>query len=749
MDRLLDLAQFDLWSLKLESNWISVPGARLARADMAHKTTRFSGKRMFFVLMLLLHLCWRSPCSKTLDMVDVYSPELNCSEGLLNCKVTLVSLYEGVLLDPEGPVNITQVDLRAVLCCTQEQLCEACLQLTITLTEVVGDLEQSGDSTELFLSTQQIVEASGYFMSREALVKICFSSPGSGDLCKTLQFTFPRSHIAHTSTHKLLLREKVTFGAPVLVRVLAQMKEYRHNITIPSLEKVCSLNPESSHIKDCDVPSLQVVMDEKTEVIRLKVEDSAKEKTLMCQMMWDETPGAMLPMCKDKTEIVISFNSAAPCLCFQVWWQDNKVRRKYCPFKNQQDAMERMKHSVSLALMESARGGNSMLLWNVSAPCSLKADVWLCKRDVVSGECQEVTGSRQKLDGHAGWVTSQGERWKTGVFNWSSHPLLCLQIKLDGIQTQLDPYCPFAVSRWHWIVLLLVALLLVFLSMLGACCIQGVIKELPWRWSKDDDVKGAVGGGHVVLLYPPDDEQALPGLMCHLGSSLQALGCNVSLDLWSHAELSVLGPVPWLHSRLDQLQRHGGKVILVLTQAARRRAEEWGAKTWERFTTNQRDTDSSTNSNCVDVFSASLSCILADYLQGRAGERFMLVQFESLPPEGVCQPLPELFRGLHVYSLPSQSLGFLTELAGARQMATSSSRRKRAHGLRMASRALARGLSGFTAGTAVLRLASMPQSCVGAREEEDAAETMPLQPYLITPPSSPDTNPKVCQMDWV
>uniref|UniRef100_A0A3B4T6U9 protein disulfide-isomerase n=1 Tax=Seriola dumerili TaxID=41447 RepID=A0A3B4T6U9_SERDU len=42
----------------------------------------------------------------------------------------------------------------------------------------------------------------------------------------------------------------------------------------------------------------------------------------------------------------------------------------------------------------------------------------------------------------------------------------------------------------------------------------------------------------------------------------------------------------------------------------------------------------------------------------------MLVQFESLPPEppGGFRPLPELFRGLHVYSLPSQSLGFLTEL---------------------------------------------------------------------------------------
>ncbi|XP_072306335.1 interleukin-17 receptor C [Eucyclogobius newberryi] len=626
---------------------------------MARETIKVPAK---LVLMSLLLLCRRSPCTEALDMldmIDMNTPELTCSQGLQDCNVTRVRLFDAVT-DQEGPqVNITQVDLRAVLCCEGKKLCVPCLKVIIHLSEVVEDLWDS----------KQQREASG--------------------------------------------------------------------------QEVCSLNLESSRVKDCEVPNFLVDIDQKTEVIRLKLIDSEKQKKLMCQMMWDETPGEMIPMCDVGKEIVISLNSAAPCLCFQVWWQDNKLRRNYCPFKNQQAAMERMLQNVSLALTEYARGGRPVLFWNVSAPCRLKGDVWLCKRDVqVSGACLEVTGSRLKLDEQAK---------KTGEFNLSSHPQLCLQIKLDRVNSDLDPYCPFEVSRWRWIVVLLVALLLVFLSILGACRIQGLIKGFAWRWLKDDDVKGAVGGGHVVLLYPPDDEQALPGLMCHLGSSLQALGCSVSLDLWSHAELSVLGPVPWLHSRLDQLQRQGGKVVLVLTQAAKRKAEAWGARSWERFSTNQKDSDSSTSSNCVDVFSASLSCILADYLQGRAGERFMLVQFESLPPEEeVCQPLPELFRGLHVYSLPSQSLGFLTELAGARQMATSSTRLKRAHGLRMASRALARGLSGFTAGTAVLRLAVMPQSCVGTGEkEEDAAETMPLQPYLITPPSSPDTDPKVSQMDWV
>lgn len=256
----------------------------------------------------------------------------------------------------------------------------------------------------------------------------------------------------------------------------------------------------------------------------------------------------------------------------------------------------------------------------------------------------------------------------------------------------------------------------------------------------------------MVLLYPSDEDndKRLPGLLCHLGLSLQSLGFTVSLDLWSQAELSALGPVPWLHSRLDQLQRQGGKVVLVLTQATWTRAEEWGARSCEKNGSKNREMEAEPggsyppSSRHVDVFGASLSCILADYLQGRAGERFMLVQFESLPPEppGGFRSLPHLFCGLHVYSLPSQSLGFLTELAGTKKMASASARRKRAGGLRMASRALAQKLSGFTAGTNVFRLAGMSQGCVGG-EVEDTGETVPLKSYLITPPSSPESNTKV------
>lgn len=285
-------------------------------------------------------------------------------------------------------------------------------------------------------------------------------------------------------------------------------------------------------------------------------------------------------------------------------------------------------------------------------------------------------------------------------------------------------------------------------------CAQHTLTQNPLSFSV------AVGGGHVVVLYPPDGDQALLVLVCRLGSSLQALGFSVSLDLWSQAELGVLGPVPWLHSRLDRLQRQGGKVVLILTHTAWERAVEWGSRGWERDVPRKRNREAGEEeepeSGCCastpysDVFSASLSCILADYLQGRAGERFVLVQFESMPPQptGCSRPLPELFRGLQLFSLPSQSLGFLTELAVGGRGASSSGRRRRAGGLRVASRALAGGLRGFTAGSTVLHLAGLSQDCVGVGAE-DPWETVPLQPYLTAPPSSPDSCPKASGMEWV
>lgn len=173
----------------------------------------------------------------------------------------------------------------------------------------------------------------------------------------------------------------------------------------------------------------------------------------------------------------------------------------------------------------------------------------------------------------------------------------------------------------------------------------------------------AAGSVEVLLVYPPNADHRITELVCHLSSSLSTLGFNVSLDLWSRSEINALGPIPWLHSRLDQVQISGGRAVLVLTPNTCERANEWGCRgEGGNYEQNEVNADF-ISSTCLELFNASLSCILADYLLGQAGKRFMLVQFEAQLPGSHGQvTLPEFFQGLPLFSLPSQSLGFLMEL---------------------------------------------------------------------------------------
>lgn len=131
-------------------------------------------------------------------------------------------------------------------------------------------------------------------------------------------------------------------------------------------------------------------------------------------------------------------------LFVQVWWKGKALRRQFCPFKNQQgkkpiylcqtehkiklhnkwfpsiavfifsDALERMQNNVSVSVAEcQMREGGTGLSWNVTAPCRLEAEVWLCKKDLPGGQCEEVTGSRQKLHNyvHAGWSATRNGHW--------------------------------------------------------------------------------------------------------------------------------------------------------------------------------------------------------------------------------------------------------------------------------------------------------------------------------------------------
>lgn len=78
------------------------------------------------------------------------------------------------------------------------------------------------------------------------------------------------------------------------------------------------------------------------------------------------------------------------------------------------DVLERMQHNVSVSMAEcQIREGGTELCWNVTAPCRLQAEVWLCKNDLAGGQCEEVTGSRQWVHDHSGWSATRAGHWVT------------------------------------------------------------------------------------------------------------------------------------------------------------------------------------------------------------------------------------------------------------------------------------------------------------------------------------------------
>ncbi|XP_029108319.1 uncharacterized protein LOC114910601 [Scleropages formosus] len=722
------------------------------------------------VLLLCPRPCSPSPSPSSaghLDKVELGAgSRLTCAQVLTDCRVT----DELIGTPSSGPVDLGRVELRAVLCCTAGAECVPCMKIVTHLTvtertelELLGDDDddddddndsehvddiEGGDDDEydrtenegkeegsvsgpdapptlpgekrnkrknatlsLQLSGPVPVETGATLppaaRSAESPVslRVCHGVPHLFPTCKRVEFTVPagaaQGHEQPEVWFSLVVSEKVLFDSQVTVWVLQQ----NFSLTFPSKKDVCSpaLHQVVTH---CDVPALRTVIDRQNAAVTLQLDDRDARRALdvgLC-IKYGDRDRCSYRQWKSTEKITLPLSSVVPCMCFQVWWiQKDSLRVQMCPFLNRTEFLQNVWDNISVSVRPSqTHEDEAVLEWTVSAPCRLEAELWPCRMGAAeASRCREVEGMRQSL---------QGERQKSGwFFHLQPHPSLCAQMKVKGKDVELGPYCPLASARSRWSLVVLFVIMVVCIGILAMYLLHGTLKRLVSRWFKDSSIRGAVEGGQVLLLCPPDSDPRVAALVCQLGSSLSHLGFCVSLELWSRRELSALGPVPWLHSRLDRLQRHGGKAALLLTQAAWQRAHEWARSEPESAPRSPARTD---------VFGASLSCVAADRLQGRAGERFVLARFEALPPVplGAGQPLPEPFRGLALYSLPSQSLGFLTELAGAAG-GRGQSRRRRAGGLRAASRALALGLR-----------------ATGTSGGGDTWETVPLQRWALEGP---------------
>nr|XP_058933638.1 interleukin-17 receptor C isoform X5 [Kogia breviceps] len=426
--------------------------------------------------------------------------------------------------------------------------------------------------------------------------------------------------------------------------------------------------------------------------------DVPEEQRFGLSLYWNQVPGPAKPWwhrnLTGPQTITLNHTDLVPCLCIQVWrLEPDSVRTSICPFREDPRAHRNLWRAARLQLLPPRA-------WRLDAPCSLPAEATLCWQAPDGGPCQplvpplplenvtvNVSGWEKQELQECLWADSLGplkddmllvetrgpqdNRSLCALEPSGCTPLLsrastraarlggpllqdvqsgqCLQLWDDDLGALWA--CPmekYIHRRWAlvWLACLLLAAVLFLLLLLKKNHVKGWLRLL-----KEDVRAGAAAGSRAALLLYSADDAGFERLVGALASALFQLPLRVAVDLWSRRELSAQGPLAWFHAQRRQTLQEGGVVILLFSPGAVALCREW-----------LQDATSAPGAHGPhDAFAASLSCLLPDFLQGRAPGRYVGAYFDRLlSPDAV----PALFRSVPVFSLPSQLPDFLGTLQG-------------------------------------------------------------------------------------
>ncbi|XP_030632798.1 interleukin-17 receptor C [Chanos chanos] len=629
---------------------------------------------------------------------------ITCPQGLTNCVV------EDIILPKSNPEGVRNLMVEPLSCCIDNRTCRPCLNISIqfdisSLSSLMptdgeddpdGSYEASGMDEEIHSSDLNSQESKHTLCS----VTMSLTPAGSTPQYQRIEFTVaPTALKESNNTRWLTLVECADMYFETELQI--SIGSFHKPVILDKTKNVCS-GFSGTHM-ECDVPKLKVHIDQPKGVISLHptgLNMCMKQKQGYCRN-WTSSNGT------------IPVHSATPCQCFQVWRNGCLYRSESCPFTNMSELWWNVWSNVSLSVaLAKDNRGREVLNWNVTAPCRLEAELWPCQLGAGPGRisCREVEGFRQSIHPNSTWNENRTGPWTSGSFeNINPNLPLCVKLKVNGMKGSLGPWCPLETQRRHWSFFILIPLLVLCVAALGI--------YLLW-----DPHKG--GRGNVLLLHSSDTDPKFRELVCCLGTALVNLGFHVSLDLWKKMELGSLGPGPWLHAQLDHLSSQGGKTLVVLTQSACERAESF-CEHWKEKKSTGNHEPSSIHS---DVFAAALSHVLSARINGCAGQRFILVHFESHPlfPLWNRQKVLELFGELPFYQLPKDTQGLLAELSVGRQPGARGKWRQ-IWWLKEASKRVVQALHSLGCGPRGLKPPTLSPDTPICMRIEDKEENVPLQ----------------------
>ncbi|KAI7795249.1 uncharacterized protein il17rc [Triplophysa rosa] len=630
-----------------------------------------------------------------------HNPQNNiiCPQGLLNCSVKPTDPLRAHDVDC-GPVLLCSLTVKSKLCCYDEH-CKPCLWINVQLTFIPdAEFEEDGEGSgydhdnrgawdsgcvSLPDNTTKGQSATDYhlcehqlgYQGMPAAVTICYNSAGKlPTLCKRLDFIVSSARGHNTFKMTLVEYEDVDFGKKmkISVRSFSQSAE----VEVPTLKTVCS-SPLHKHITECKGPRVSYVLDKQDGVVKVNYEAGDASEPQLCMKRGKEGK------CRRLTSNVIPLELITDCTCFQAWKQGSG-RVEFCPFEQNQEFKENVLRNVSVLVYHTKTyDGQPVLGWDLSAPCRIKAELWPCHVQA-DGKCTEIHGFRQQCTNETQWEENVTMLWASGSFvniKFRNHQQLCVMVQADG--TLPHYHCQLSLKRQYWSLFIPLALVIVLLTVFGILLLVNKLKRWISGWERQCHSQDT---RRQVLLLHSSATDHQERLVCKLGQMFSELGFDVFLDLCYQTELGSLGPAPWFHSKLSHVQKHGGKVLLMLSPSTLQYAEWY----WNLHKKGKEKIPKNVSACSADVLGAALGCILADRQKGGAPQRFVLLQYDNIKNLiNEESDVPELLRGLPLYKLPSQTQGLLGELC-SESLNSLSGTLKKMWWMKRAQRKLSRGL---------------------------------------------------------
>ncbi|XP_063661487.1 interleukin-17 receptor C isoform X26 [Pan troglodytes] len=635
----------------------------------------------WFLLSLALG---RSPVVLSLERLVGSQDATHCSPGL-SCHLwdSDILCLPGDIVPAPGPVLApTHLQTELVLRCQKETDCDLCLRVAVHLA-VHGHWEEPEDEEKFGGAADSGVEEPRN-ASLQAQVVLSFQAYPTAR-CVLLEVQVPAALVQFGQSVGSVVYDcfEAALGSEVRIWSYTQPryeKELNHTQQLPAL------------------PWLNVSADGDNVHLVLNV---SEEQHFGLSLYWNQVQGPPKPRWhKNLTGpqiITLNHTDLVPCLCIQVWpLEPDSVRTNICPFREDPRAHRNLWQAARLRLL-------TLQSWLLDAPCWLPAEAALCWRAPGGDPCQplvpplsweNVTVDKvlefPLLKGHPNLCVQQvnsSEKLQLQECLWADSlgPLKddVLLLETRGPQDNrslcaLEPSgCTSLPSKASTRAARLGEYLLQDLQSgqclqlwdddLGALWACPMDKYIHKRWAlvwlacllfaaalslilllKKDHAKAAARGRAALLLYSADDS-GFERLVGALASALCQLPLRVAVDLWSRRELSAQGPVAWFHAQRRQTLQEGGVVVLLFSPGAVALCSEW-----------LQDGVSGPGAHGPhDAFRASLSCVLPDFLQGRAPGSYVGACFDRLlHPDAV----PALFRTVPVFTLPSQLPDFLGAL---------------------------------------------------------------------------------------